>query len=240
MFFSPPEKPQMSAGGWCPRTAGYPRTIGIKLDLCFCTIPTVGLYGKLGEITATHYFYRNISCRRTPSCSIVANQCGVRVRRECDYLVFVRARRSGSEARRTGWSRRGGGMPPPPFARPPPKFHGGGGGAGGGGGFRPNADPELRQQEMMGAPQPKKRVTGIPRTFLTLGAGNPPPTAPEGRSYRILSLLIHISPNNCAINMIQVGKLFVNVLAIHCAFQTMSMSIRPLLMKLLYLYVMRW
>jgi hypothetical protein len=37
-----------------PRTAGYPRTIGIKLDLCFCTIPTVGLYGKLGEITATH------------------------------------------------------------------------------------------------------------------------------------------------------------------------------------------
>ena len=72
----------------------------------------------------------------------------------------------------------GGGMPPPHthFARPPPKFHGGGGGAGGGGGFRPNADPELRQQEMMGAPQPKKRATGIPRTFLTLGAGNPPPT----------------------------------------------------------------
>ena len=33
----------------------YPRTIGIKLDLCFCTIPTVGLYGKLGEITATHF-----------------------------------------------------------------------------------------------------------------------------------------------------------------------------------------
>ena len=34
---------------------------------------------------------------------------------------------------------------------------------------------------MMGAPQPKKRATGIPRTFLTLGAaGNPPPTAPEG------------------------------------------------------------
>jgi hypothetical protein len=29
---------------------------------------------------------------------------------------------------------------------------------------------------MMGAPQPKKRATGIPRTFLTLGAGNPPPT----------------------------------------------------------------
>jgi hypothetical protein len=28
--------------------------IGIKLDLCFCIIPTVGLYGKLGEVTATH------------------------------------------------------------------------------------------------------------------------------------------------------------------------------------------
>jgi hypothetical protein len=33
----------------------FPRTIGIKLDLCFCTIPTVGFYGKLGEITATHH-----------------------------------------------------------------------------------------------------------------------------------------------------------------------------------------
>ena len=64
----------------------------------------------------------------------------------------------------------------------------------------------------------------------------PPHTIP--RSYRILSLLIHISPNNCAINMIQVGKLVVNALAIHCAFQTMSIG--PLLMKLLYLYVMRW
>jgi hypothetical protein len=52
---------------------------------------------------------------------------------------------------------------------PPNKFHG-----------RPNADPELRQQELMGAPQPKKRATGIPRTFLTLGANNPPPPSAEG------------------------------------------------------------
>ena len=37
-----------------PRTAGYPRTICIKLDLCICTIPTVGLYWRLGEVTATH------------------------------------------------------------------------------------------------------------------------------------------------------------------------------------------
>ncbi len=50
----------------------YPRTIGIKLDLCICTIPTVGLYGKLGEITATHK--SNISCRRpSSSYSIVPN-----------------------------------------------------------------------------------------------------------------------------------------------------------------------
>ena len=33
----------------------FPGTIGIKLVLFFCTIPTVGLYGKLGEITATHF-----------------------------------------------------------------------------------------------------------------------------------------------------------------------------------------
>jgi hypothetical protein len=35
---------------------------------------------------------------------------------------------------------------------------------------RPNADPELREQEL----QPKKRMTGIPRTFLSLSA--PPQT----------------------------------------------------------------
>ena len=29
----------------------YPGTIGIKLDLCFCTIPKVGFYRKHGEIT---------------------------------------------------------------------------------------------------------------------------------------------------------------------------------------------
>jgi hypothetical protein len=94
------------------------------------------------------------------------------------YLVFVRPPAPlgirGSPDRWSGG--RGGNAPPPPLRQAPPKFHGGGGGAGGGGGFRPNADPELRQQEMMGAPQPKKRATGIPRTFLTLGAGNPPPT----------------------------------------------------------------
>jgi hypothetical protein len=27
-------------------------TTGIKLDLCFCTIPTVGFYGKHGEVTS--------------------------------------------------------------------------------------------------------------------------------------------------------------------------------------------
>jgi len=32
----------------------FPVGTGIKLDLCFCIIPTVGLYGKLGEVTATH------------------------------------------------------------------------------------------------------------------------------------------------------------------------------------------
>jgi len=36
--------------GDIPRTTGYPRTIRIKLDLCFCTIPTVGFYRKHGEI----------------------------------------------------------------------------------------------------------------------------------------------------------------------------------------------
>mmetsp|Transcript_17463 Transcript_17463/g.26416 ORF Transcript_17463/g.26416 Transcript_17463/m.26416 type:complete len:514 (-) Transcript_17463:2481-4022(-) len=86
------------------------------------------------------------------------------------------------------------GVPPPAPARPPPAF-------GGGGGYnnhshahaRPNADPELREQERvmiqqqqkdaqamgmggmgMGMGQPKKRATGIPRTFLNIpGPSNP-------------------------------------------------------------------
>jgi hypothetical protein len=29
----------------------YPRTTGIKLDLCICTIPTVGFYRKHGEVS---------------------------------------------------------------------------------------------------------------------------------------------------------------------------------------------
>jgi hypothetical protein len=41
-----------------------PRTICIKLDLCICTIPTVGLYGKLGEVTATHNRTSRMNCCR--------------------------------------------------------------------------------------------------------------------------------------------------------------------------------
>ena len=69
---------------------------------------------------------------------------------------------------------RSGMMPPAPHAA-------GGGGRGGGAGGgqyhqRPNADPELREQEKH--LQPKKRATGIPRTFLNLSAPvNPTPAA---------------------------------------------------------------
>lgn len=40
---------------------------------------------------------------------------------------------------------------------------------------RPNADPELREQERLAAQagQPKKRATGIPRTFLSISASSP-------------------------------------------------------------------
>ena len=54
------------------------------------------------------------------------------------------------------------------------QHHGGGGGGHGGPGQqrqpkqRANADPELRDQEKLA--QPKKRATGIPRTFLSLSA----------------------------------------------------------------------
>jgi len=63
----------------------------------------------------------------------------------------------------------GQGVPPPPhFAKPPPMN-------GNNMRHRPNADPELRQQELMSAPQTKKRATGIPRTFLNLSAPSNPP-----------------------------------------------------------------
>ena len=64
----------------------------------------------------------------------------------------------------------GQGAPPPPhFAKPP---------AGGPNSqqqrYRPNADPELRQQELLNNMQPKKRATGIPRTFLNLSGPSAP------------------------------------------------------------------
>ncbi|KAL7531230.1 hypothetical protein ACHAXR_003917 [Thalassiosira sp. AJA248-18] len=71
----------------------------------------------------------------------------------------------------------GQGAPPPPhFAKPPPFANNNNNNRHN----RPNADPELRQQEMMNMPpQPKKRATGIPRTFLNLTAP-PAPAATEG------------------------------------------------------------
>lgn len=48
---------------------------------------------------------------------------------------------------------------------------------------RPNADPGLREQEK----QPKKRATGIPRTFLNLNA--PPATSAEGEGDANVPLL---------------------------------------------------
>ncbi len=45
----------------------FPLGTRIKLDLCFCIIPTVGLYGKLGEVTATHKRTSRMNCRRRVS-----------------------------------------------------------------------------------------------------------------------------------------------------------------------------
>ncbi len=78
----------------------------------------------------------------------------------------------------SGPSMTGGYSGGPSRAGGPPRPTAGGGGTGGGGGppkpshFRPNADPELREQEKQ--LMPKKRATGIPRTFLNLNA--PPQT----------------------------------------------------------------
>lgn len=95
--------------------------------------------------------------------------------KELEALMAVTNQSAASMTSSTGGMNRprdprlaGQGMPPQ-FAKPPPKFNT----------FanRPNADPELRQQEMLmamgaGGAQVKKRATGIPRTFLTLGNTN--------------------------------------------------------------------
>ncbi len=57
-------------------------------------------------------------------------------------------------------------------------------------------------------------------SFLSTEDNNicPEPSSRLGlRLDRILSLAIHISPNNGVINTVQSGKLVVNVLAMHCA-----------------------
>ncbi len=78
----------------------YPMTTGIKLDLCVCTIPTVGFYGKYGEVT-TPPSSRNHTmihmrpplmtsppptCRRLPSPAITR-------RRRCPPAVALRRKK---------------------------------------------------------------------------------------------------------------------------------------------------
>lgn len=83
----------------------------------------------------------------------------------------------GGQSSMMGGHRGGRGGPPRPAGMgvPPPKPNFQSGNAANskpGGNFRPNADPELREQEKK--LMPKKRATGIPRTFLSLSA--PPQT----------------------------------------------------------------
>jgi hypothetical protein len=75
-----------------------------------------------------------------------------------------------------GGFRSGGPAGSGPQTGQPPRQGGGGGGANFQARQRPNADPELREQEKRD--QPKKRATGIPRTFLNLSA----PPAVDGET----------------------------------------------------------
>lgn len=63
---------------------------------------------------------------------------------------------------------------------------------------RPNADPELREQERLAAQagQPKKRATGIPRTFLSISA--PPVEGEEKNDEEAGSGAIKLQPNTIA------------------------------------------
>lgn len=63
---------------------------------------------------------------------------------------------------------------------------------------RPNADPELREQERLAAQagQPKKRATGIPRTFLSISA--PPVEGEEKHDEENGSGAVKLQPNTIA------------------------------------------
>ncbi len=71
----------------------------------------------------------------------------------------------------------------------------------------------------------------VARTSLTL-------SCPGTRLVHLLAVAIHISPNNGPMDMIPIAKLVASVLAMHC--EPSIISIGPLLMKLLYLYVKGW
>ncbi len=60
-------------------------------------------------------------------------------------------------------------------------------------------------------------------------------SCPGTRLVHVLAVAIHISPNNGPMDMIPKAKLVVSVLAMH--YEPSIISIGPLLMKLLYLYV---
>ena len=55
---------------------------------------------------------------------------------------------------------------------------------------------------------------------------------------RVLSFVIHVSPNNGVINTVQSGKLVVNVLAMHCALWIIIFGL--LLVTIWYHYISGW
>ncbi len=63
-------------------------------------------------------------------------------------------------------------------------------------------------------------------------------SCPGTRLVHFLAIAIHISPNNGPMDMIPSTKVVGSVLAMHC--EPSIISIGPLLIKLLYLYVKGW
>ena len=58
-------------GGFLPPAEGFTPTGGRNLDFCRCTIPTIGLNGKLGE-SLPHIIGTSQRCRRRPPLPSVA------------------------------------------------------------------------------------------------------------------------------------------------------------------------
>jgi hypothetical protein len=90
----------VKTGGYPSDPGIYPMTTGIKVDLCICTIPTVGFYGKHGEVTSPPSSWNHtmihmrppLMTSPPPTCRCLPSPAVTR-RRRCPPAVALRRKK---------------------------------------------------------------------------------------------------------------------------------------------------